>query len=183
MPRHCTNCKPAGKTALGWRGGGRVSTAGLALGSFLRVIEKLFAEYNIGVSSGSAFQFRDVLEIPALSAGAGSIPHLGFLDVIADVLLRRCRQRGRVDNVHHALEDGDDGGFVHVEPFFEFRLQCSQLARQFAVVGQRRAHFHEGAHDENVHVHGALAAQDTGQHRYAVFGECERSVLEVMPAL
>lgn len=35
---------------------------------------------------------------------------------------------GWVDDVHDALEDGDDGRFVDVEPVFEVFLQRGELA-------------------------------------------------------
>lgn len=80
-------------------------------------------------ASTAGLAFGDGLKIPGVSGRAGAITGLGFLDVKADVLLRRggnaggpsprrsgYGRAGWVDDVHDALEDGDDGRFVDVEP-------------------------------------------------------------------
>jgi putative addiction module component (TIGR02574 family) len=41
------------------------------------------------------------------------------------------RPRRRINDVHHALEDGDDGGFVDVEAVFQFLLQRELHGRFF----------------------------------------------------
>ena len=42
----------------------------------------------------------------------------------SDLWFFRCRRSGRrVNDVHHALKDGDDGGFMNVEPLLQFFFQ------------------------------------------------------------
>src|SRR6185503_8566570 len=52
------------------------------------------------------------------------------------------------------------------------------LAGQVAVGGENLADLHEGPHDGDVHLNGALAAKHAGQHRHAEFGEDVRRLSE-----
>lgn len=51
--------------------------------------------------------------------------------------VRHGRQAWRVDDVHDALKNSDDGGFVDVESLFEFLFQRGELFGQLAFVPSR----------------------------------------------
>jgi len=50
-------------------------------------------------------------------------------------------------------------------------LDLLDSAGQFLTACQNFAQFHEGSHDDDVHLHGQFAVQDRREHRYAEFGE------------
>lgn len=83
------------------------------------------------------------------------------------------RRRGRVENLHEALQHIDDGSFVDVEPGGQCRLQFLQLPGEFPGAAEPFAHLHESAHDKHAQAHGLGAVQDAGTHNGAVFGERE----------
>ena len=63
------------------------------------------------------------------AARARSVAASALLHLEADSLLRRrFRQRWRVDDVHDALKNSDDGSVVHIEPILEFLLKRGQFA-------------------------------------------------------
>ena len=53
-----------------------------------------------------------------------------------------------------------------------FRFDFLQLAGEFGIGAQHLAEADEGAHDGDVHLHGAITAQDAGKHGDTLFGEC-----------
>jgi hypothetical protein len=78
----------------------------------------LGAEFAFGARSGSARFWKDL--------GTKSNARFGG----------RGRKRRRIDDVHYALQDRDNGRFVNVEPLFQFLFQSSKLAGQFTLVTQ-----------------------------------------------
>jgi hypothetical protein len=66
----------------------------------------------------------------------------------ANLALGWLRRRGRrVEDVHDALEDFDDGCLVDVEAGGQFGFKLSQLGGQFARAVEQFAHLHEGSPD------------------------------------
>lgn len=89
----------------------------------------------------------------------------------------------RVNDIHDALKDGDDDGFVNVEPLFEFLFQRGELFRQFAFVPQQRAHFDESPNDEDAHLGSARALEDICRLEGAVLGKDPRAVGGTTPGV
>ena len=95
-----------------------------------------------------------------------------FFDVKTDFRRGRLRGRwGRVQNLHDALQEIDNGDFVNVQTGFEFCLERCQLAGQLTSIGQHRAPPHKGTDNKNAHLGGTGTVQHVGGHDGAVLGE------------
>ena len=55
-----------------------------------------------------------------------------------------------------------------------------ELAGQVGILLEHLTEAHEGAHDLDVHLHGARAAQHARQHGHALLGEGVGQVLDVL---
>ena len=56
-----------------------------------------------------------------------------------------------------------------------FFLQRFDFASKVTVCVHQPPELHESAHNRNIHLDRARAAQDAREHRYALFGECVRT--------
>ena len=80
----------------------------------------------------------------------------------------------------HELPDGleHDGKLLVVLAQLAFELV--ELASQVFVGGHELAQPHEGAHDGNVNLDGAVAVEDAGEHGNTLLGEGVRQVLDIV---
>ena len=85
-----------------------------------------------------------------------------LLDVEANFWLGRGRRRG------HELADGVENG---LELGIVFSLEAGQFAGKVGVSEEHFTKADKGAHDGDIHLGGAGAAKDAGQHGHALFGE------------
>ena len=93
----------------------------------------------------------------------------------ADFGWRRFRRRGRwIENLHNALEDIHDGGFMNVKTGLEFSLQQDEFAGQLPAISESRAHLDEGTHHKHAHSNGPRAIQDIGGHNSAMLSKSAR---------
>lgn len=62
-------------------------------------------------------------------------------------------------------------------------LKLGEFVREVAVRDEELPNANKGAHDRDVHPHGAGTVQNPGQHSHALFREGQREVLGMRPAL
>ena len=72
----------------------------------------------------------------------------------------------------HLAQRGENGLEFGVVALFHF----IDFSPQVLVRGEKRTEVKEGAHDRDVHLDRALAAQHARKHRDAVLGESERRI-------
>jgi len=75
-------------------------------------------------------------------------------------------------------DDAHQGNGVLVLGSCEF----VNAARQGFVAGQGFAEPHKSAHDEDVHLHGAVTIEHRGQHGHTQLGESQRRIFGVAAA-
>ena len=81
------------------------------------------------------------------------------------------------------LFDGvEDGGEILIV-LGVFALQVLDFLGKELVGIHQAAELDEGAHNGDVHIHGAGRAQDGGKHGDALLGECVGAVFKVFTAL
>ena len=81
--------------------------------------------------------------------------------------------------LQHLTKSGENGVEFGVVALLHFH----DLAPQIFVRGEHGADLEEGAHDGDVHLDGAIAVEDAGEHGNAVFGESVRKVATAAAAL
>ena len=86
----------------------------------------------------------------------------------------------RIKQEHEALKYVHDGGFVRIEPRFQFGFERRQFLCQLARVGEQAAHFNECTDYEDTHLGGLRAIQNIGRHKRAMFSESEGLMLHIM---
>ena len=79
--------------------------------------------------------------------------------------------RGAGGGRGHELADGFEERMYRGVVAFEALLEFREFAGEFDVISEELARLHEGAHDGDVDLHGALAAQDAGEHGHPLFRE------------
>ena len=101
-----------------------------------------------------------------------AVGHGILFDVEADLGQGRFgRRRGRVEDLHDALENIDNNGLVDVKARLEFRFHGGQFPSEFPGIGERGAHFDERADNEDAHLGGLCAVENVCGHDGTVFGE------------
>lgn len=109
-------------------------------------------------------------------SGFHAIRHAVFLDVEPDFPARGFGRR-------HQLADGIKQGADVFVVVLNLAFEVGELVRQFLVQRQCFAQAHEGAHDGDVDLHRARAAQHAGKHGNAFLREDEWQILGMLPAL
>jgi hypothetical protein len=69
--------------------------------------------------------------------------------------------------LQHLTKGGENGVEFGVVALLHFH----DLAPQIFVRGEHGADLEEGAHDGDVHLNGAIAVEDAGEHRHTLLGE------------
>jgi hypothetical protein len=82
----------------------------------------------------------------------------------------------------HQLADGFEDNLEFLVVLAELVFELFQLAGKVFVGGQQLAQADEGAHDGDVDLDGAAAAQDAGEHGDAQLGKGERPVFRMPTA-
>ena len=65
-----------------------------------------------------------------------------------------------------------DGGEYCLKSGIVFSLHLLNFLAQLFVRSQQTSQLHKRAHDGDIDVHGARAAQNAREHGYTLFGEC-----------
>src|SRR6266480_2237334 len=92
------------------------------------------------------------------------------------------RQRGRVNDVHHALQNRDDDSLMNIEPLFQFLFQQGKFLSQLALVAEQRAHFEKRAYHKHTHLNRTRAVEHICSHDRTVLSEDIREIFAMLAA-
>src|SRR5207248_2695554 len=81
------------------------------------------------------------------------------------------RQRGRINYVHHALQNRHDDRFMNVESLFQFLFSRGEFLSQLAFVTEQCSHFQKGSDDKDCHLDRTWAVQHIRSHDGTVLSE------------
>ena len=84
---------------------------------------------------------------------------------------------GRNGSLQHLPESRKNGVEFGIVALFH----VVDFAAQILMCGYHGAQLDEGAHNRDIHLHGAAAAEHAGEHRYALLSEYEWGVTPPAP--